>query len=221
MFRNAVSTLRRKIILLRFSHISVLLWAALGASLASGASIVNDLSTFTNSLTGPSYTETFSTLAAGSQGINSINFSGNGFNYTASVNNSVLWGTVGSDRALGTENAAAATVFLITFTSGNVTAVGGNFFFVNSEDLFTSSEISLVLNDGTTATYTPSAATDFRGFLSPGTPITSLSFRAGGFPLFPAIDNLVVGTATTTSMPEPATWALLASSLLLFLLRRR
>lgn len=205
----------------RLSRIAVFLWAVLVANLASGASIVTDLTTFTNSLTGPTYTEGFSALGSGALGVNSLNFSGNGFAYTASVNNSVLWGTVGSDRALGTENAETATVLLITFTSGNVTAVGGNFFFVNSQDLFTAAEISLVLNDGTTATYTPSAATDFRGFLSAGVPITSLSFRAGGNLRFPAIDNLVVGTATTTNMPEPATWALLASSLLIFLLRRR
>jgi hypothetical protein len=92
---------------------------------------------------------------------------------------------------------------VVTFTSGNVTAVGGEFFIMDAAGGFTSASVTVTLNDGTSLSYTPSSqGAAFRGFISTS-PITSLTFAAGALQ-FNAIDNLVVGSAAVVAEPASA-----------------
>jgi hypothetical protein len=102
---------------------------------------------------------------------------------------------------------------LFTFTTGNITAVGGNFFITDISDTFRRVSVTLTLNDGTTTTYTPTSAGtgSFRGFTST-TAITSLTLSAPGASRYNVVDNVTVGaamSATPSAAPEPGSLALL------------
>jgi len=131
-------------------------------------------------------------------------FSSGGFTYSAfAVDDLYL-----SAGFLGTSQINKALT--LTFTSGNVTAVGANFFALNISDAFQAVSVTITLSDGTVSTFTPTSMADsFRGFTS-STPITSLTFSAPGQSLYASLDNLTVGVA---AVPEPANWALTALGL--------
>lgn len=131
-------------------------------------------------------------------------FSSGGFSYSAFATDDLYL----SAGYLGTSQINQALT--LTFTSGNVTAVGANFFATNISDAFQAVSVTLTLSDGTVSTFTPTSMADgFRGFTS-STPITSLTFSAPGQSLYASLDNLTVGVA---AVPEPANWALTALGL--------
>ena len=167
------------------------------------------------------YQEDFSSLASGNLSVSSLGFSGNGFAYTASVLNTTLWGgTVGS-RVLSTADSAFGNILSLTFTSGNVTALGGNFFY-DDETSPTGAgvDVLLTLNDGTSLIVALATTSSFGGFIS-DTPILSLSFDAGGARRFPSMDNIVVGSGS--AVPEPGSMMLVmfGGAAVYFLRRRR
>jgi hypothetical protein len=113
-------------------------------------------------------------------------------------------------------NAYSNQALTFTFLSGNVTAIGGNFFLTNSVDAFVSAAVTITLSNGTAVTFTPSAITDFRGFTTSGAAITSLVLSAPGLSRFNSVDNFTVGIAAPTSVvPEPATTLLFAGGLVM------
>ena len=102
---------------------------------------------------------------------------------------------------------------VVTFTSGNVTAVAGNFWMTDGLGDTVSGTVTVNLSDGTQVVL-PSNPSSFVGFTSatPSIYITSLNVVSDGSH-YATIDNLIVAA------PEPATLVLAgmgAAALLLF-----
>lgn len=157
------------------------------------------------------YTEDFDALTVLDS--DPLAFASNGFAYvvTAGGGQGLFEGINGH-----LETSQVDEALTITFTSGNVMAVGGNFFAVDIDDDFQEVLITLTLGDGTTTKFTPtSIAESYQGFVS-DLAITSLVISGPGPSLYAALDNLTVGT-----VPEPTSWALAGLGLAGLLVTRR
>jgi PEP-CTERM motif len=171
--------------------------AALSASSSAQTTVYTSSASFLANVAPGAYTETFNGLPSAPP----ASFSGGGFAYTVSAPGDLY----GSGEFLGTSLPDEALT--VTFTSGNVTAVGGNFYATNISDAFQSVAITLTLSDSTTVTFTPTSAADsYRGFASSLT-ITSLTIGSPGVSLYAGVDNLTVGVS---AVPEPASALLMA-----------
>lgn len=170
--------------------------------------IHTSLASFQASTSGPLYTETFPFVASAL----SFNFSSLGYAYTVTAPpTEFVYRAAPSGSFIGNSNVDHSLLF--TFTSGNVTAIGGNFFNTNAGDSFISGAVNISLSDGTTLSFTSNSIADFRGFTTTGPAITSLLIAAPGVPgRFNSVDNLVIGTASTV-VPEPSTYLLMATGL--------
>jgi hypothetical protein len=171
------------------------------------ASVYNDVATFLAAVQPDYYYEGFGSLApVGDLGVSSMDFAGNGYAYTIATDE--LWAL--KPYAADPDNIALSCAMpdspiLITFSSGNVSAVGGCFFptLVTGEE--TVGNVIVNLSDGTTqqsvAKFTPSVP--FLGFTTDGSVfIESLMIQADlsdGIEKYPTIDDMYVG-----SVPEPA-----------------
>jgi hypothetical protein len=112
----------------------------------------------------------------------------------------------GTDVALSANNSADPITIL--FNTGNVTAVGGEFFTTDLAGNTSGGVITATLNDGTSLVFNTTTATTFGGFTSV-TPIASLTLQTNvplGF--FVTTNNMVVGSVTPVA-PEPGSLALL------------
>jgi hypothetical protein len=174
------------------------------AGAAHAASVFSDQATFLSSLAPGAYTETFSTT-------NPPTYLLGGFGYTASVSSGTIYD---SGTFIGNFNSTASIT--LTFSTGNVYAVGGNFFVTDTNDVFLANPITITLSDGTTDTYTPSSINTFRGYIAT-VPITTLNMGVTNNGIFNTVDNFVVGTP----IPEPAVTGLLLGTLGLAVRRNR
>ncbi len=182
--------------------------AALSASSFAATTVYSSPAAFMAAVAPGSYTNSFDGLASTPPS----SFSGSGFSYTVSAPS----GLYGSGEFLGTNLPDEALT--ITFTSGNVSAVGGNFYATNISDVFQSVSMTVTLSDGTAATFTPtSIANAFRGFASTAT-ITTLTISAPGTSLYAGVDNLTVGVS---AVPEPTSALLMALGVAGLLVARR
>ncbi|HTD67270.1 MAG TPA: hypothetical protein VK846_12140 [Candidatus Limnocylindria bacterium] len=171
-------------------------------SLTQGASVYSNEGEFVNILNPGNYFNNFETFASGDQGSTNASLSGGTpiFNVTLSTaaNNNlyVATGTLPSGKALSTT--VDATDLLLTFTSGNVTAIGAHFFSSDIEENRIAGALDIVLSDGTSLSVTNSSngPVAFRGFTATN-PITSLRLRAAA--QYVTIDNLYVGAAGDTN----------------------
>lgn len=135
------------------------------------------------------------------------NFSSLGFSYAVTVGNGnpglYVINTPGLSKGLSIDSPANRAL-VVSFTSANVTAVGGCFYMTDYNGDLATGSFTVSLNDGTLVNLaSPSSApAPFRGFTTTGGQlITSLTISppaAGGY--FPTFDNFIVGTA----VPEPA-----------------
>ena len=184
--------------------------AALALMSAStlATTVYTSSSAFLAALAPGAYTETFDGLInppAGPAG-----FSGGGFAYAASAPSDIYL----AGGFLGASQIDEALT--INFTSGNVYAVGAEFFATDINDDPQAVSVTITLNDGTVETFTPlSFATAFRGFAS-DLAITSLVISGPGQSLYAGLDNLTVGR-----VPEPTSYALVALALAGLLASRR
>jgi hypothetical protein len=177
--------------------------AILCASSAGGATVYTNQATFISTINPGYYLENF-------QATNPPSYNSGGFSYTVSGDT-----IYDSGSFIGNINQNIA--FTITFTSGNVTAVGGDFFINDISDNFLTAPVSITLSDATSISYTPTSQAEFRGFVSNGPIITSLIFGAPGADRFNNLDNLIVGTA----IPEPSSIFLMGLGFISSLTYRR
>lgn len=196
--------------MLRARLLPAIALAGFAASSFASTTTYNSSASFMSNVAPGSYTETFTSFD--NSGSGPAAFSGNGFAYTLFAPSDIY----ASGEFAGTNLPNEALT--ITFTSGNVTAVGGNFYATNISDVFQAVSITLGLSDGTTVAFTPASVFDsYRGFTST-VGITSLVMSAPGISLYAGIDNLTVGV---TAVPEPASWALMALGVAGLLVARR
>lgn len=182
-------------------------------SAASYATVIyNTSASFLTHVAPGSYTNNFNGLPDPPSG--PVPFSGNGFAYSAASPGDIYL----SGGFLGT-NLPNLTL-TISFTSGNVFAIGANFYSTNLSDAFQAVSMTISLSDGTVETFTPTSLTDsYRGFVS-NVAITSLVLSAPGQSLYAGLDNLTVGRAAL-AVPEPASWLLVGLGLVGVLVARR
>jgi len=180
---------------------------SLSASSFAAITTYTDSSAFLAALTPPSYTENFDGLGPAGP----TSYSGNGFSYDISASS----GLYASGDFLGANQ--PYETLTITFTSGNVMAVGGNFFATNISDMFIATSVLLAIDGGAPEVFMPASASDsFRGFTSTSV-ITSLTFSVAEVDfqgLYASLDNLTVGTtAVVNRVPEPTSWMLVGLGL--------
>jgi opacity protein-like surface antigen len=209
---------------------SLLLSAAgilLMASSSFASSIYLNQSDFTAALTSGYDFENFESMDF-QAAAHSWSFSQNGFDWTASTTDyfgsepadnpaAILFIDSGPSVAMipaGGNTSGAGDALTLTFTSGNVTAIGGNFFLTDFLGSVRGGSFSLTMNDGTTQSFTDAGADNFFGYIS-SSPITSLTFTPPGpFTSWATIDNLYVGQAAAVSQtPETSTMGLLLGGL--------
>ncbi len=181
--------------------LSALALTLLSASAFASSVTFTDRSVFQAGVLAGSYTESFDGLSDPPAG--AVPFSGGAFAYSAFAASDIYL----SGGFLGTSQIDEALT--ITFTGGNVTAIGADFFTTDISDAFQSVLVDILLSDGTHETFTPTSLADsFRGFHS-DVAITSLTISAPGQSLYAGLDNLTVGSVQgSTNVPEPASLAL-------------
>ena len=169
------------------------------------ATAYTNLASFLGALTN-SYTENFGGITNTSNGVTAApeNFSGNGMSFSASPQptSDELWIVVnGGTKWLSVRDSSNSLVF--NRTSGNITAVGGNFFTTDLPGNFIQGSIDILFSDSTSTNWAPSSASDFLGFVF-DTPVTSMT-------LSPVASEqwVTAGTITVGQVPEPSTMALL------------
>jgi hypothetical protein len=169
---------------------------AFNTALSDSGQFVNNLNGFAN---GPSIPVSFS----GGTPTMSYGFSADGGLYT----NGDFVGVNIGNRAL-----------VITFTSGNVRAFGGNLYSTDISDVFQAGiTINVAYSDGFTDSYVVGSTSEFRGYVS-NTVLTSATITAAGAPAsrFVSVDNL-----RTSAVPEPASMTALALGLAAIARRRK
>ncbi len=169
-----------------------------------------DSATFIADLQPGYYLETFSSLTGTLP--NPINFSSGGFSYSAFAPNGFYPTMTAGDRVLSTSMSTDAIT--MTFTSGNVTAVGGYFYASDINGNVTTGTVTLNLSDGTSVTLTNPTAATFRGFMTAGVPITSLviALDSPSGTEWPTVDDFYVGQSA--AVPEPSSAILMAAGIL-------
>ncbi len=168
------------------------------------ALVYSNLTTFAANIN-PGYgTETFDGLGTGTLGY-LINFTNQSFLFnvgTPLAPATGLFGVTGQGGDVWLSSNDPETI-VFNFTSGNVTAVGGNFFNTDVNGALTSGTLTATINNGTTRTILNANTNSFLGFTSQ-TPITSLTL-SGDNTTYLTANNLVVGV-----VPEPSSLALAA-----------
>jgi len=183
-------------------------FAALSASSFAATTTYTSSASFLANVAPGAYLNNFDGLPAEAPDT----FAGGAFGYSLIANG----GVYGSGEFIGTSLPNESLT--ISFTTGNVSAVGGNFYATNISDVFQAVSITLTLSDATTVTFTPaSVLNSFRGFTSTAT-IASLTISGPGASLYAGIDNLTVGV---TAVPEPTSAVLLALGVAGLLVARR
>ena len=199
------------------SILCLLLLTAVSAQKVSAATVFTSSASFlSNVQTSPnSYTEDFTEEVFGNAA-SGLEFSTNGFTYNMVAAGPEPLDLYQSGEFIATQ--ATNEVLTVNFTSGNVTAVGGNFYLTNVAEETVVASVTLTLSDSTTVSFSSATSAEYRGFVSTGPFITSLVMSAPGVNLRNSIDNLTVGARI---IPEPASLLSICSGMLLLLQRRR
>ena len=145
----------------------------------------------------------FSDVTAGSAA--DLIYSLNGYEYSIGTPEGSESGLLNGDGIVSTQNANDSIV--INFTSDNVMAIGMNVWGTDISYNQIPANITAILSDGTSVTFSSDSVNRFGGYVSDMI-ITSLIISAvdsnGNVPVWPTFDNLYVGTV----VPLPAgAWA--------------
>ena len=161
--------------------------------------IVTDEAIFLNELQAGSYFNDFSSLTPDSFYSSPQSFSGGGFSYEISAAGNLYSGN-GLNNWIGANPPSEPTI--VSFTSGNVTAVGLNVFSTDQSNNIDGGLITVTLGSGEFQFFGTTDLSTFVGFLSTD-PITSVSIAPSIS--FSTLTNLHVGKV----VPEPSSFALL------------
>lgn len=155
---------------------------------AGGAGTYTDRTTFLTHVAAGFYENPFDGAVPGP--ITSLSYTNGGWAYSVTVGT----GDLHNDTGLISTSAASASI-VVTFTGDPVTAVGGNFWAIDIAVQPTGTDVTLLLSDATTLTFTSTGPTDFRG-LTTAAPITSITIDVPDVPnpAWPTMDNLIIGT---------------------------
>jgi len=170
-------------------------------------------SDFDSAIQSGSYLETFDTLSTSGPIDGPLNFSSNGFAYNLTAIKDAVGNQPdqffnalnGSDVWVTTNG--AGSLITVTFTSGNVTAVGGNFFTTDAFGDANTQSIWVEVNGVESSINIPASnASSFAGFTS-SSPITSMTiFVNDPATNFATLNNLIVGESLAAT-PEPSVLA--------------
>ncbi|MCE9558033.1 MAG: PEP-CTERM sorting domain-containing protein [Armatimonadetes bacterium] len=178
------------------------------SSAAFQAAIANDPGQFNNPL-----------------GSSTANWNGGTPNMAYTVTATPIAGLYSDGNFIGVNNNGSD--LLITFTSGNVRAVGGNWFHTDFSDNFRPQGVTLTYNDGTVDTYTPGSASDFHGYVS-ASPILWVKMSKNSpyidstgtsIAVWASLDNLV--TSSHGAVPEPGSLLALGLGAVAMMRRKR
>lgn len=192
--------------------------AAVSLATTAGSAATNvytDSVSFLSNVAPGFYFENFASVPVGAAGP-ILSFSNGTFSYDITAQGGGTNNLFNNPGLVSTDSALDAIV--ITFTSGNVTAVGGNMWGTDINFSAIPADMTITLSDGTVETYTSTSATAFRGFTSDML-ITSVVIDASDLPAnaWSTLDNLYVGAA----VPAPSGIALLGLGGMLAARRRR
>ncbi len=184
-----------------------------GTALAGGTTVYTDEGSFLSNIEPGSYFEEFDGVPVGAAGP-LLSFTDGTYSYDITAVGAGTNDLFNNPSLVSTDSALDALV--ITFTSGNVLAVGGVMFATDISFIPVAANMTVTLSDGTVANYVSTGA-NFRGFTSDVT-ITSLTIDADDslFNAWSTLDNLRVGT-----VPAPGTLAMLGLGCVFAARRRR
>jgi len=189
---------------------------ALAASSALAGTFYSTEASFVAAIQPSPYIENFSSFTFGSP-LNGTQTTyvapgGNGFGWTAAATG----GLYSNSSALSTN--LAQDPLTINFTSGNVTALGGNFTNTDISGAIIPGTVTIVTSDGGTQTVTNPTAASFLGYTST-VPIVSVTITsAGATNNWPQVDHFY---SARGAVPEPASIGVAAMGLGLIAARRR
>jgi hypothetical protein len=197
-----------------FFLIALLFTASISSSFAT--TIYTNQASFLAATAPGYYLETFNSLPQDTTIPSPINFSGNGFSYSASAAGGFFNVGPSGDTWLSTDQPLTDIVF--TLTSNNITSVGGYFFLTETFGHVTGGTVTVTLNDGSTFSISNPSSTSFIGFTS-AIPILSLTvhpeFALSGIDgegedlLFATVNDFIVGGPKGSAVPEGGSSALL------------
>jgi PEP-CTERM motif len=176
----------------------------IGAAPARAGFVFTDRAAFLADVQPGYYLEDFNGLPGNTDLGPSVSFSGGGFSYDATNPNDLFTTpSIAGDVALSTFDSGQSIT--ITFTGAPVTAVGGNIFGSDISGIYTPGAITMQLDDGESITLPNPDPTSFAGFIT-SSPIVSVSIFPEGFnsAYWATLDNLIVGQAAVTAVPEPS-----------------
>ena len=185
----------------------VLILIIVGPALRAGATATEytDKNSFLAGINSTRYLETFDSQPYGTIVHGPLNFSGNGFSYSASASGGDFYNLKnGSTSDIWLSTQATNGAITLSFNNHNVTAVGGNVFATDFNGNPIASSYIIFLDDGTTVNRTlAGSSSSFEGFIS-SLPINSITFNPTTNGTYTTLNDLYVGT----KLPEPSCLAI-------------